>query len=387
MKIVIVCDILGVPNNGTSIASYNLINHLKEKGHQVEVICPDEDKKGQEGFHVLETLSLGIFNNYVKKNGVVIAKRDKKLLDRVLKDADIVHIMLPFLVGHAAAKYCHKHNIPLTTGFHVQAENVMSHFFLMHVALANRITYKFMWNSIHKYASAIHFPTQFICDYVKRYGIVPPKSYVISNGVDKMFTAKKVEKPEQYKDKCVIMMSGRYSKEKNQKLLLKAIRKSKYQDKIQLILAGGGPRFKSLEKYSKKHLINQPCFKLFKREELPDVINYCDLYVHTSSVEIEAISCLEAISCGVVPCISDSKKSATSKFALVKQSHFKNDNAKDLANKIDWWIEHKDFLKEMSPKYSEFAKQFSFESCMEKMEQMLLEVIKDYEQKKNQPNI
>ena len=58
-----------------------------------------------------------------------------------------------------------------------------------------------------------------------------------------------------------------------------------------------------------------------------------------------------------------------------------------MANKIDWWIEHKDFLKEMSPKYSEFAKQFSFESCMEKMEQMLLEVIKDYEQKKNQPNI
>lgn len=387
MKIVIVCDILGEPNNGTSIASYNLINHLKSKGHKVEVICPNEDKRGEEGFHILNTLSLGIFNNYVKKNGVIIAKKDEELMDRVLKDADIVHVMLPFLAGHAAAKYCHEHRIPLTTGFHVQAENVMSHFFLMHVALANRLTYKVMWNSIHKYAQAIHFPTQFICDYVKRYGIKPPKAYVISNGVNKIFVPNKKEKPEQYKDKFVIMMSGRYSKEKNQKLLLKAVSKSKYQDKIQIILAGGGPREKNLEKYSKKHLINQPCFKLFKRDELPDVINYCDLYVHTSSVEIEAISCLEAISCGVVPCISDSKKSATSKFALVKQSHFKNGNAKDLAKKIDWWIENEQFRNEMSPKYSEFAKQFGFDSCMDKMEEMLLEVKKDYEQKKSQSNI
>ena len=41
----------------------------------------------------------------------------------------------------------------------------------------------------------------------------------------------------------------------------------------------------------------------------------------------------------------------------------------------------------MSPKYSEFAKQFGFDSCMDKMEEMLLEVKKDYEQKKSQSNI
>ena len=169
MKIAIVCDILGEPNNGTSIASYNLINFLKKQGHNVNVICPDENRKGQEGFFVVKTVNFGYLNGYVKKNGVVIAKNDKELMHNALHDRDVVHIMLPFFVGHAAAKYCKKHNIPVTTCFHVQAENIMSHFFLMHVGVANRLTYKIMWKSIHQYAYGIHFPTQFICDYVKKY--------------------------------------------------------------------------------------------------------------------------------------------------------------------------------------------------------------------------
>lgn len=381
MNITIVCDVLGQPNNGTSIASYNLINHLKAKGHTVKVVCPDESKKGEEGFYVLPTINFGIFNNYVKKNGVALASKDMNILKEAIDGSDVVHVMLPFFVGHATAKYCKENNIALTTGFHAQAENIMSHFFLMHVDIANALTYKAVWKLLHQYADAIHYPTQFICDYVKKYGIKAPKEYVISNGVNKMFAVKEVEKPEQYKDKFIILMSGRYSKEKNQKILLNAVRKSKYEDKIQVILAGGGPRAKKLEEFGAKYLTNKPVLQLYKREELVDVINYSDLYVHTSSVEIEAISCLEAISCGVVPCISDSKKSATSKFALVKESHFKNGCSHDLAAKIDWWIEHPEFRKEMGPKYAEFAKQFDFDSCMNKMEQMFLEVIESHGKK------
>ena len=70
MKITIVCDVLGEPNNGTSIAAYNLINTLKNKGHDVKVLCPDELKKGEPGYYVLPHLSFGVFNSYVKKNGV-----------------------------------------------------------------------------------------------------------------------------------------------------------------------------------------------------------------------------------------------------------------------------------------------------------------------------
>ena len=59
MNITIVCDVLGEPNNGTSVAAYNLINHLKSQGHNVTVVCCDADKQGESGFSIVPTMNLG----------------------------------------------------------------------------------------------------------------------------------------------------------------------------------------------------------------------------------------------------------------------------------------------------------------------------------------
>ena len=48
MKITVFCEILGEENNGTTIASMNLINYLIKKGHEVTVVCPDDDKKNKK---------------------------------------------------------------------------------------------------------------------------------------------------------------------------------------------------------------------------------------------------------------------------------------------------------------------------------------------------
>lgn len=55
------------------------------------------------------------------------------------------------------------------------------------------------------------------------------KITVISNGVSNNFKKIEVEKPENLKDKFVILMVGRYSKEKRQDLIIEAIKKSKYE--------------------------------------------------------------------------------------------------------------------------------------------------------------
>ncbi|MBQ7248105.1 MAG: glycosyltransferase [Lachnospiraceae bacterium] len=121
MKIAVVCDVLGKENNGTTIAAMNLIRSLRKKGHEVRVVCSDADKKGRPGYYVMPGLNLGPLNGYVAKNGVVISALDKKVLEDALHDVDIVHVMIPFTVGSAAAKYAHRHGIPLTAGFHCQA--------------------------------------------------------------------------------------------------------------------------------------------------------------------------------------------------------------------------------------------------------------------------
>ena len=143
MKVTIICDVLGEANNGTSLAAYNLIITLVKKGHEVKVVCPDPDKKNLPGFYILKRLSLGPLNGYLKKNGVCLAKGSRKIISQACEGADIVHGLVPFSASKKALRYCHRHNIPFTSGFHMQAENFTSHIFLMASNLVNNCTYRF----------------------------------------------------------------------------------------------------------------------------------------------------------------------------------------------------------------------------------------------------
>ena len=383
MKITIVCDVLGEANNGTSLAAYNLINTLINKGHDVKVVCPDPDKKNMTGFYILKRLNLGFLNNYLKKNGVCLAKGDKRIIKAACEDADIVHGLVPFAASKRALKYCKKHNIPFTSGFHMQAENFTSHLSMMASNLMNTCTYAYLWRTYFNKVDAIHYPTEFIRDYVSKYNKKNVPAYVISNGVNfKYFYPKQVERPDSLKNKFVIIMSGRLSKEKNQQELLYAVKRSKYESQIQVMLTGDGPRREYLEKLSKSLKLTNPVIqKLYKHEELNTALWLGDLYVHTSIVEIEAISCLEAIATGMIPVIADSEKSATRKFALDDRCKYESKNVHDLTEHIDYWIEHPEEKKALQVKYQEFIKQFDFETCMDNMEKMLVEVKHNYNKK------
>ena len=108
---------------------------------------------------------------------------------------------------------------------------------------------------------------------------------------------------------------------------------------------------------------------------------YSDLYVHASEVEIEAISCLEAIACGLVPIISNSPVSATKQFAIDDKSLFKNGDSDDLAAKIDYWIEHEEEKKQYSEKYVEYAQNYNIKACVVEFEKMLQSAIDDNQAK------
>lgn len=379
MKIAIIADIFGEENNGTVITTVNLINSLREKGHEVRVLCAAVSYKNIKDYYICPTVNFYCFNNYVAKNGVTVAKTDMKILKECIDGVDVVHIMIPFGLGCAAAKYAEKNNIPLTAGYHIQAENLLSHFFLMWCEPAKKAVYNVFWNKVYSKTDCIHFPTQFMKTTYER-AVGPTNGYVISNGVKPLFKREHVNKPEYLKDKFVILMTGRYSKEKAQQTLLKAVSKSKYNDKIQIILAGDGPLKKKFEKLS-KDLINKPIFGLHTSEELANIINYSDLYVHTAYADLESIACLEALQCGLVPVINDSKQSAPRYFALDKNCLYKCNNANSLKEKIEYWIEHAEEKEALKQKYVDFVKKFDFETCMNRMEKMLKEAIKIREYK------
>ncbi len=380
MKILIVADILGKKNNGTTMAAYNLIDSLIKRGHDVRVLCADKEKKNKDGYFVCDEMNFGPANHYVHANGINPAKADDSVINKALEGVDVVHCMMPFLLGNRTAKLAKLHGIPVTAGFHVQAENVTSHFFLLKASLLNGAIYKVFWHKLYRHTCAIHFPTEFIKhDFEKSVG--PTNGFVISNGVKNIFVKKKVEKPDELKDKFCILYTGRYSKEKRQKLLIKACKYSKYGDKIQIIFAGDGPQRKAITKYS-KHLKNKPIMGNHSQEELINIINYSDLYVHCAYAELESIACLEAISCGLVPVINNTKRTATKNFALDENNLFKSDSPKDLAKKIDYWIEHPIEKAKRSEEYLDFTKNFEYEHCMDRMEKMMYEAVGIFKYKK-----
>jgi glycosyltransferase involved in cell wall biosynthesis len=376
LKIAVICDVLGQENNGTTIAAMRLIRSLTEKGHEVRIVCADAERKGQPGYYVVPQYNFGIFTNYVEKNGVAPAKLDQAVLEKAIHDADIIHVMLPFALGKAAAQYAEKNGIPLTAGFHCQAENITSHLHLRNCRPINDLTYKILYRRLYRYCDCIHYPTQFIADTFE--AVVGPTPHrIISNGVSADFHPKTVTRPKELENRFVVLFTGRYSHEKCHRVLLKAAAKSRHREQLQLIFAGTGPLEPVLKKYAARLGLPAPIFRFFSREELVEVVNYADLYVHPAEIEIEAISCLEAIACGKVPLISDSPRSATRYFALTDKNLFRCNDAQDLAQKLDWWLEHPKQRAACAQSYLGYAKQFDFDLCMDQMEQMLLCTIEE----------
>lgn len=382
MKITIIADVLGLENNGTVKTIIRLINGLVSKGHQVNVVSPVKNETSvNPRYFAVPKRHFGVFDNYISKmNGADFGMPDKKILYRAIRGADVVHIVLPFKMGKAALKICRELNVPYTTAFHCQPENVTSHIFLKNSHLVNKCLY-LHFRRFYKHADYIHCPSQFIADELNKNGY-KSKKFVISNGVVPSYHRRAEEKPKQFDDKFVILFVGRYSKEKRHDLLIKAVKHSKYEQNIQLIFAGNGPNERRIKKLS-ECLTNPPIMRLLPQEELAKVINYCDLYVHPSDVEIEAIACLEAMSCGAVPVINNSRKSATKAFALDDRSLFKQNDYKDLTRKIEYWIENPQQKAQMSERYVQYAKRFDIDVCIDKMIQMFQEAINDNAERKS----
>ncbi len=378
MNILVVCDVLGEENNGTTIAAMNLIRYLKEQGENVRVLTADESKMGQEGYFIVPVRSLGPVNPILKKNNVQLAKPKTSIILRALEGVDVVHIMLPFALGIKTSKLAKARGIPITAGFHCQAENYSAHILnLMRFKPYNNHIYRRFYKKFYCRVNAIHYPTDFIRREFESITKIKTNSYVISNGVNDIYVKKEVKRSPELKDKFNILFIGRISKEKSHPILLKAVSLSKYKDQIQLIFAGQGPKENKIRKLEQKYELNPVLMQFYSRKKLVEIINSCDLYVHPSEIEIEAISCLEAIKCGLVPVISDSKKSATNAFALDEKNLFKWNSPQDLADKIDYWIEHPEEKKAYSEKYLNYADNFSQSECMRRMHNMLKTYAKD----------
>lgn len=374
MTIVFVIDFF-TPINGTSMTAIRFRKELIKRGHKVRVVSVGVN--GEDRYSLKERY-LPIASDVTRKQSMVFAKPDEKVLENAFKGADIIHFFLPYKLAYVGHRVAERMSIPHLLAFHCQPENITYSLGLGWCEPFANYIYKRFNKKYYRYFDHIHAPSNFIANELLKHNY-KSKLHIFSNGVSESFipsTNPKKEDSTFFK----ILMTGRLVSEKRQDVLIKAIPYSKYKDKIQLIFAGKGPK----EKYYKRlgdRLVNKPIFNFYSEEELVRVIQDIDLYVHCSDIEIEAIACLEAMSCGKVPVIANSRKSATTQFALDERSLFKAGDFKDLANKIDYWIEHKEERLIMEKKYLEESNKYKMHYIIARTEEMYKEIIEDYKKK------
>lgn len=377
MNILFVLECTGLMTNGTTASCIRFAEELNKRGHKVTCIGNElkGNEKPTENYVEFKNYNFPIFQSLIQKEGFQFVKIEHDKLYNLIKENDCVHFFLSFKLASVAYLIARSLNKAVTGAFHLQPDTITSAIH-MNFAPLNAIIYKGFKTYLYKKIQYIHCPSKMIEHELRRHHY-NNELRVISNGINPFW--KKVEAEKEFKDKFVVTMVGRLADEKRQDTLIKAVKYSKHEKDIKLILCGQGPNKKKYEKLIKKqHFTNEALIKFMTQEELRNFLSTVDLYCHCSDAEIEGLSCVEAFSCGAVPVISNSKLSATSQFALCDESIYKKGDYKDLAKKIDYWFENKDKLASYSLKYQELSKEYALDIQVDKFEKFFSDAINNY---------
>ncbi len=341
---------------------------LRDRGHQVTIVSTGEQVPNKV---VLKDFSVPFFNNLLKDLKFSFALPNEKLMKETFQECDVVHVQFPFWCSMRAITIAKKLGKSVVATFHIQAENLF-----YNVGLRNEFWqsqgYRFFLMSIYNRSDWIIFPSEFAKSELQQHGLKVPGS-VISNGVPKEYHKMNVEKNT---EKFVILMVGRLSKEKRQDLLIEAVAQSKYRSKIHLMLIGDGPLRIQLRELADKKEISV-AFDYLDTTEVIRCYNQADLYVHASEIEVECMTAMEAMACGLPVLASNSPKSATKQFALNDKFLFKNTDPSDLAAKIDYWIEHPEELDAAKEQALHSAENYRIERSVDQLEKVYYNLLKD----------
>ena len=377
MKILFTCNGL-LKGNGVRSAVLSLKSRLQNEGLDVRIMASDNpDKDDVQPDFPLKHFVFPIFEPIVAASGFRYAKIDKNLIRKAVEWADVVHIMEGFPLESAVVKIAQEMGKPCVGTYHIFTENITANLGLGENNLINSLVNLWWRKATYNHCKSIQCPTKTVKDYLLRHGYTS-RLEVISNGVDisDSYEIRNVPATKPYR----IINIGRLANEKSQTTLIEAIRHSRHASEIELHFAGKGPKAKKIKKAAHKLfkegiVKHAPVFGYYDTEELKSLLRTSYLYIHCATIEVEGLSCIEAIVQGVVPIIADAGLSATSQFALDERSLFPASDPKALAERIDWWIEHPEVREEMSRKYAESTRKYDICSSTQQIIRMYKDAV------------
>jgi len=371
LRVAMVIDAWDEANNGAVVSTRRFSELLRGQGHTVEVLATGAPAPGKIP---LPTFFVPTPGRIMQKMRLPFAWPTRRVLEEVLARQDLIHVHFPFYLGIRAITLARRAGVPVVSTFHVQAEHLL-HNVNVHSERLVRGVYRFFLRTTYDRSDHVICPSAFAERELRRHGLRAPTS-VISNGVPPEYRPLPPEQCHRFEGRFTILSVGRLAREKHHDLLIEAVRRSSHEPRIQLVVLGDGPERARLEAMG-RGLTNPPVFRWLEPAELIPYYGGADLCVHAADVEVECMSVLEAMACGLPCLVARAPLSATSQFALSEDFLFEAGDGEALTRRIDRWIEDPEGLARAREAYREAAQRYRVEASAEKLVEVYRRVIAD----------
>ncbi len=365
LRIAFVADTLHSASGGGILSGEYVVNRLRRDHDVVSV--------GADGDDALPSFQLPL--RAMRASNFVMAKPNRSVLAKAFASVQLVHLQFPFWLSFVALEEARKLGLPVVAGFHVQPENALYSVGIHWHWLTEGI-YRTLVRHFYGKVDGVICPTAFAEEKLTSHGLTG-RTFVISNGVPPDVAeamAHPSPRSRSSEEMFVILAVGRLAQEKRQDVIVEAVRRSRYRERIRLVLSGSGPREAALKKLAAT-LPNGAEIGFLPREQLLVTFAKANLFIHASEVELEGMAVLEAMSAGLPALIADAPESAASRFALNEDFRFPTGDPEALRARIDALIEDPDKLNAARAPYRELAHRFNFDASVDKMVEVYRSII------------
>lgn len=398
LKLLFVINNLYTRGNGLSASARRTVTLLRERGHDVRVLSSGSAEQAQACDFTAPEFALParrfpLADAIISSQGYAFAKPKRKVIKQAVDWADVVHLEEPFGLQARTAHAAKHAGKPVLATYHIHPENITATIHLDGLWPLNVLLLTSWRRRIYALAQVVQCPSDSVHQRLQHWGL-GDKLVTISNGVGlapskpaagtkteycapggRQVETKQTPGKAQPEGEQVyrLLVVGRFSREKDQATILKAMRHSRYASQIQLVFAGRGPTEKSLRRAASRLvrdgvLKHAPSFNFFDAAGLDTQAEQADLYIHAAFIEVEGLSCLEVLRHGVVPVIAHSPLTATSQFALDAHSRFKARDPKALAHAIDYWLSDNERRQTEAQKYLNIGAHYDINDCVSRLE-------------------
>lgn len=379
MRVLFVCNNVYHKGNGQSVAVKATMSALREHGVDARLMAiANPDPNGPQPDFPLKHWKFPLLEPIIYANGMAYAKIDKKKIREAVEWADIVHLQEGLPLQGAVLNMARKMGKTLTATYHVFAQNFNANLGFSKNSIINW-PMMYLWRRfVFDPCTDIQCPTPAVRDQLAKEGY-KSRLHVISNGI--AIPAEPIRATSVPADGTIdLLCVGRLSKEKSQDTLLNAMRYSRYADRIRLVFAGRGTKEKKYRKMAdrlyREGILKTPAtFGFYTQDELHELARQSYLYIHCAWVEVEGLSCLEAVREGAVPVIAEGDMIGTSVFALSPESRYPVYDSRALAERIDWWIEHPEERNRMAQCYADSARNYDINKSAEALVAMFRQAL------------